>query len=59
MLLTNATLKYSVGPTLSTFFALTEEQLANKQVIIIISYNKIYDNYSSNMNNGFFPTMLG
>lgn len=61
VLLTNApcTLKYSVGHTFSAFFALTEEQLANKQVIIIISYNKIYDNYSSNMNNGIFLTMRG
>lgn len=53
------TLKYSSGPTFSTFFALNEEQLANKQVIIIISYNKIYDNYSSSMNNTIFLTMLG
>lgn len=61
VLLTNApyTLKYSVGHTFSAFFALTEEQLANKQVIIIISYNKIYDNYSSNMNNGIFLTTWG
>lgn len=45
--------------TFSIFFALTEEQLANKQIIIIISYNKTYDNYSSNMNNGVFLTRLG
>lgn len=61
VLLTNVpcTLKYSVGPPFSTFFALTEEQLANKQVIIIISSNKIYDNYSSDMNNVIFLTTLG